>query len=851
MGNLIQSSFSKGEISPDLQGRVDTAMYKSALATATNCIVKASGGIVNRPGTRYINFAIDPATASRLHRFRFNTTDTYMLEFGNFKMHVIRDNAKVQETAKAVTALVQTTSTQVTINAHGYVPFDMVITNNTFVGPTRLANRTFIVAPVPAPTANTFYILDPVTGQPLNSGIFPAWVSGGTFSRVYTLATPWASADVAKLKFTQSASVLTVNHPLYPERKITRTSDTNWTITTPTFAPATLPPLGIGVVNNSAAGTTITVYEITAIDATTGEESLPSAPFAYNTSNATINNTVSWGPGTNVSIYNVYRAVNGVFGFIGYTNTTAFADINYTPTLSTTPPGARDPFTGVGNYPACSQYFQQRHIRGGSMNNPDTLYMSQTGRFYNMSVSVPSTASDAITAQLVSREVNVIRHLVPMRDLIAMTAGQEWKISAGTTGFSASDLSFNAQGTWGCSHLEPIVVGLTMLWAPENQVSVRYAAYTYLKDAYTGDEATLLSSHMFTPNNQLIDWSFGHFPDPLILGVRSDGSMVCCTWQEEQQMNAWTRWYTNGGVRAVDIVRPNLSATNLDDAAYIVVDRLVAGGVVRLIERLHTRRFTDVRDAFFVDAGLSYDNPVTIARVYVGPHGGNTLIGSVAHGYQNGDTIDITDIIWNAPTDAIGNVTQPDQLNGHRYVVTVVDANNYTVPIDSTGWITYLAGGTSRKVTQTVTGLDHIEAASVIALADGNVITGLTVTDGSVTLPIAASRIHIGMGYNTDVETLDMEAPQGTIQGKAKIIPMVTLRIKDTRGHLVGPSSDQLIESKQRLYENMGDPVALETGDDQVIIPANWSLKCRIFVRQLNPLPLHILDIIPTITVED
>ena len=33
-------------------------------------------------------------------------------------------------------------------------------------------------------------------------------------------------------------------------------------------------------------------------------------------------------------------------------------------------------------------------------------------------------------------------------------------------------------------------------------------------------------------------------------------------------------------------------------------------------------------------------------------------------------------------------------------------------------------------------------------LADGNVIPGMTVTDGAITLPNAAAKVHVGMPYS-------------------------------------------------------------------------------------------------------
>src|SRR3546814_7123783 len=60
--------------------------------------------------------------------------------------------------------------------------------------------------------------------------------------------------------------------------------------------------------------------------------------------------------------------------------------------------------------------------------------------------------------------------------------------------------------------------------------------------------------------------------------------------------------------RTVAIRNPSGIADN-EDGVYFVVKRLINGQYVRYIEKLHTRQFSVVEDCFFVDCGLSYDNP--------------------------------------------------------------------------------------------------------------------------------------------------------------------------------------------------------------------------------------------------
>ncbi len=154
-----------------------------------------------------------------------------------------------------------------------------------------------------------------------------------------------------------------------------------------------------------------------------------------------------------------------------------------------------------------------------------------------------------------------------------------------------------------------------------------------------------------------------------------------------------------------------------------------------------------------------------------------------------------------------------------------------------------------------ITGLRHLAGRAVSCLANGNVVKGLTVSaTGGVTLTNRASRVHVGLKYISDIETLNVEAASsgpGTIQDDRKLMTAVTLRFKDTRGILVGPNKDKLIEMKQREFEAMGEPTALITGDKKIIIKSEWNTNGRLFMRQRDPLPVTLLAVIPDYTVGD
>lgn len=84
----IQTNFTAGELSPRLFGRVDVSKYYNGVSKLNNFLIQPQGGIERRMGTKFIEFIHQPAggvvTAAlpRLIRFQFNVEQSYVLEIG-------------------------------------------------------------------------------------------------------------------------------------------------------------------------------------------------------------------------------------------------------------------------------------------------------------------------------------------------------------------------------------------------------------------------------------------------------------------------------------------------------------------------------------------------------------------------------------------------------------------------------------------------------------------------------------------------------------------------------------------------------------------------------------------------
>lgn len=194
---------------------------------------------------------------------------------------------------------------------------------------------------------------------------------------VQTITTPWAIADIWALKYTQSASVLTVVHPNYQPQDIILTGST-FSIAAQTFGVQMPTPGNLAVAYTGGSGTNYTHgYVVTAVSADGKEESLPTFPQIISCPTLGINNEVkvTWTPpSVGVSKYNVYgwgglsgyrndTPPSGVFGFLTSTLGPSFTDNgSLTPDFTKLPPQFNDPFSP-------GQIVQATIAAGGSSTN--------------------------------------------------------------------------------------------------------------------------------------------------------------------------------------------------------------------------------------------------------------------------------------------------------------------------------------------------------------------------------------------------------------------------------------------------------------------------------------------------
>lgn len=148
-------------------------------------------------------------------------------------------------------------------------------------------------------------------------------------------------------------------------------------------------------------------------------------------------------------------------------------------------------------------------------------------------------------------------------------------------------------------------------------------------------------------------------------------------------------------------------------------------------------------------------------------------------------------------------------------------------------------------------GLEHLEGKTVAILADGAVIPSQKVIDGSISIPIEATQVCVGLPYESNLQTLNLEAGQPTAQSLKKNITSVTIRLFMSLGFKIGSDENNLQTVPfRKSKDKMNNPPALFTGDKEQVFSAGWNTEGRVYVRQDQPLPLTILAIMPKVQIE-
>lgn len=888
-------SFAGGELSPEMFGRIDDVKFQTGAAKLRNFIAMPQGPAENRPGTAFVREVKNSAKRTRLIPFTYSTTQTMVLELGDGYIRFHTQGATLLVGAPAVYnpaltyaigALVSnaglvyyaTASVPLATNppnaTYWYliptpayeIPtpyaeadlFDLHYVQSadvlTIVHPNyaprelrRLGATTWtlstisFVSPIPAPAAPT---VTAVRGIGVNiSGI--------------TQANPAVITVVAAHQFQ-------LGDPINISGVAGMTQINGW-FTVSDITPSTelkLHAYATGVDIDSTAYTAYSsggtvqygnqtndltnYYKLTSIATNGFDESVASVAgsVANNLSVSGASNNLSWTAVTGALRYNVYKQQSGLYGYIGQTEGLTFNDNNIAPDMGITPPIVDPVFASAGNYPQAVSYFEQRRVFAGTTNEPQSMWMTRSGTESDMSYSLPVKDDDRINFRVAAREANTIRHVIPLTQLILLTSAAEWRVSpVNSDAITPTTVSVRPQSYVGASNVQPEIINNSMVYCAARGGHVRELGYSWQSNGFITGDLSIRAAHLFD-NFTIVDMCYAKSPQPLLWFVSSTGKLLGLTYVPEQQIGAWHQHDTNGIFESCTVV-----AEGNEDSLYVIVRRTVNGNSVRYVERMATRQVNLLKDCFFVDAGSTF-NGTNLTAMTVTVTGGTT--------WGPADVLTITAssslFVYPATTD-VGDAIVLTDSTGASYRLKILATSSATVAtakVDKVIPVALRATPTAvwAFARDTVSGLSHLEGKTVSILADGAVMPQVVVTGGVAILERASVVVHVGLPYQSDLQTLPVALNiDAFAQGRVKNVNQSWIRVFQSSGVFVGPDANKLTEVKQRTVEPYGSPPSLKSDEVNVVMTPTWAQSGQIYIRQSDPLPLTVVGITTEIVV--
>ena len=787
----IITNFRAGEISPKLEGRIDLQKYNEAAQTLNNMLVYPSGGVTRRPGTYFAGRTKDGGKV-RLINFEFSDEQAYVLEFGANYIRFYKDGGLLTSSSQSITGITQANPAVVTSSSHGFTNGDRVLITSV-AGMAQVNNREFTVA---NSTTNTFEL------SGIDSTGFDAYVSGGSVAEIVEVTTTYSVTDVFEINHAQSADIVYLAHKDHPPAKLTRTTATSFTLEDIDFTD------GPYLDEND---TDTTLYA----SAATGSVTLTASTSIFSASD--------------VGRLVRFREVLEIEHDEWEANTSYAADVTVrfnghvykqvtgsTQTSGNTPPVHLE---GDETYGAITWRYEHDGfgaVKITSFTSPTVVVGDVHEDAFNNSVLPDHTVGSANATKRWSLGAFGGDQGYPK----ALGFYEQRLYFAGTTGKPqtifgsvSADFENHTPGT-----NDDDAVNLTIASDKVNVIRHLLPA-RFLQILTTSAEFTLSGGTGSTPVtptnvNVLRETTFGCSE---VRPLRAGNSTILIQ-KGQEKVKEITFDLDTDGLLGIDLT--------------ILADHIPRGGLIDMVWQQEPELIV-----WFVHSdgrliGLTYDR----ANAAVGWHdhdiGGDGIVESItAIPSGSEDTVYLS----------VKRTIDGETVRHIEYMKPIEFGGNVEDAFFLDSGLTY-----DGSATLTISGLNHLEGETVSVLADGAAHADKVITNGIITLDRLSSKVHIGYGYTSTVETLRLEAgaDDGVAQGKIKRIHGVTARLFNTVGAELGPDLDNLDRLPFRDSSmSMNQAVPLFTGDKEIYFPSGYETDARVIVRQSQPLPMTVLAI--------
>lgn len=552
------NSFQYGEVSDSMLMRTDSPVYAQSAQTIQNFVVTSEGSIRKRYGLKHIytyGLTSSGQAQSHLFKFVFDNNEEYVIsvEHGKIRCFQLEANGDVT----LVTTLTQDTD-------GNPLPFDEdYIQQYTSA---QYGDVMFICHPLFAPrmltrTGLTSFEVSVYTfdGRLDGTAIFQPYtkfqnqgvllVPSGTTGSITlrTNANYWVPDHVgsiirygkAEIEITGYVSAMEVTGNIIDELK-----------------------LRLAVINPLRTSEGSATVEVTQIEhGYAGGETI------------VISNAAATG-GINSGNINGTFTVSGIIDENTYTYTAGGSasssvdggGIVYVTTHAATVDWDEQSWSAVRGYPSAVVFHQNRLVFAGTIDEPDAIWMSQIGSYFNFDVG-DAEDTDAISLTAATGDVNEIRYLVSNRDLQIFTASGELYIPTyQNQAITPTNIQIRKQTPYGTAFVQPVSIDGATVFTAINGRIIREYLYTDAEQAYTASPVSTLASHLINdPKCMAVAHSGFGLPDSYAILTLGSGDAALFSSNRAERRAAWTSVTTNGSFCSVCAIKDRIFANVYDE----------------------------------------------------------------------------------------------------------------------------------------------------------------------------------------------------------------------------------------------------------------------------------------------
>ena len=616
------NNFQFGEVSPSLTSRTDTKVYTNAAEQVRNFFIRSEGGLKKRTGTkRLANFGSNPAFTAlaslrqsvRIEPFIFSDDEKYIIAFSNTRIEIfqISPTDGTVSSIQSLTSqswLVNTTSAsyleEITFAQQGDLMF---ICHNTFQ--TRILERTGLTTFA----VSTFNFDTSRDGEDIFQPYFSFQPLG------MTMACNNTSGNSRTL--TASADYFVSGHVgvdlLIGETRCRITAVGSATSATVNIQGTLRQQLEIDSIKTFEGSGTVRVTKALHGLATGASITIERSGAVGGIANSNINGSRSI---TAVPDENTFEFTAG-----GSATATSSAIGGGSPRIITgaaTTEFSEQSYSSLRGYPAAVTFHQNRLWFGGTLAQPDGIWGSKSGQFFNFDVG-DAADNDALDLTANVGEIFSIRHLVSNRDLQVFTTGAELFVQAPTDKpVTPANAQIRRQTPYGASFVKPTVFDGATLFIQKTGSALREFLFTDSEAAYTSVAVSGLAPHLILDPVQMtsIKGALNRSESYAFL-INNDGTIAVFYSVRGDQKAGWTLWDTQGLWHSICAVHERL---------FVVCARDDGSGTTKLfLEEFQTDMPMDFCDTFsgsssvFGSLGSHFANNAVVKAT-----NGNDFLGS-------------------------------------------------------------------------------------------------------------------------------------------------------------------------------------------------------------------------------